>query len=60
MTLYDFTFCSSIGAIFFCTYELTKTLIGQFLPNVHAPFVHMLGATAGEIVSLRRSNVNYI
>ncbi|XP_064400358.1 mitochondrial S-adenosylmethionine carrier protein-like isoform X1 [Halichondria panicea] len=39
------------GATFFCTYELTKTLIGQFLPNVHAPFMHMLGATAGEIVS---------
>ena len=38
------------AATFFCTYELTKSLIGPLVSPTYAPLVHMLAATAGEVV----------
>ena len=39
-----------IAAAFFCTYELTKRLLGPRLPDELAPVVHMTAATTGEVV----------
>ena len=38
------------AATFFCTYELTKTILGNKLPEKYAPLVHMLAASLGEVV----------
>ena len=40
----------SIAATFFCTYELTRSLLGGRLPEKYAPFVNMLAASLGEVV----------
>jgi solute carrier family 25 S-adenosylmethionine transporter 26 len=39
------------AATFFCTYELTKSVLGDKLPEGYAPFVHMLAASLGEVTS---------
>ena len=39
------------AALFFCTYELTKRTIGSRVPEEYGPFVHMLAAIMGEVVS---------
>ncbi|POM68615.1 Mitochondrial substrate carrier, partial [Phytophthora palmivora] len=39
------------GALFFSTYETSKTLIGVVAPNQkHSPLVHMAAAASGEMV----------
>ena len=40
------------AATFFCTYELTKVLLGSRVPQEYASFVYMLAATAGEVVGM--------
>ena len=40
----------SIAATFFCTYELTKSLLGRSLPEGYTPLVHMMAASLGEVV----------
>jgi len=40
------------AATFFCTYELTKVLLGSQVPQEYASFVYMLAATAGEVVGM--------
>ena len=48
------------AATFFCTYELTKTVLGNRLPEKYAPLVHMLAASLGEVVrNLIKSFVFY-
>lgn len=37
------------AAMFFCTYELFKVVIGSQFPQLQSPWVHMLAATAGEV-----------
>jgi solute carrier family 25 S-adenosylmethionine transporter 26 len=39
------------GALFFSTYETSKSLIGMVAPNQkHSPLVHMAAAASGEMV----------
>ena len=40
------------AATFFCTYELTKAVLGSRVPQEYASFVHMLAASAGEVVGV--------
>lgn len=39
------------AAIFFCTYECTKSLGTSYLPRECDPLVHMFGASAGEVMA---------
>lgn len=42
-----------IAATFFCTYELTKVLLKRHSSsNLASPFVFMIAATVGEVVSM--------
>ncbi|XP_050727528.1 S-adenosylmethionine mitochondrial carrier protein-like [Eriocheir sinensis] len=39
------------AALFFCTYESMKKLLGSHVPSSYLPGVHMAAASAGEVVS---------
>ena len=39
------------AALFFCTYELFKVVVGYHFPHLQSPWVHMLAATAGEVAA---------
>ena len=40
------------AATFFCTYELTKAVLSSRVPQEYVFFVHMLAASAGEVVGV--------
>jgi len=44
-------FYGVLAALFFCTYESCKSLLGQHTSIEHAPFVHMASASIGEMVT---------
>lgn len=39
------------AAVFFCTYEGTKKLLGRHVPTQYQPVVHMAAASVGEVAS---------
>ena len=49
-------FLTSAAATFFCTYEFTKHVLGSLVSQEYTVFVHMLAASAGEVVRLELNN----
>ena len=39
------------AALFFCSYEGVKGVLSPRLPEAYSPFIHMLGASAGEVTA---------
>ena len=51
--MYRCTLWCVLAATFFCTYELTKSLLkSDSSSSMTAPFVFMIAATVGEVVSI--------
>jgi hypothetical protein len=45
------SFVNFAAATFFCTYEIMKSSAASWLPNVSTPYVHMVAASVGELVT---------
>ncbi len=39
------------AALFFCSYELTKSVGSNYIPSSYAPVLHMMGASIGEVTA---------